>query len=172
VAGVVDDLPADNVRDAFPVAVDEVESQRNEHLRWIQDMRRRMVSLEPTSHHQRGGVSGCDPPLAAVVDQTRDASVSSSAHHPYQARNRPRPPARARHRIARIGSRRRARRSCGLGVPPTLPALLEMTHCIEGSEALDDPANVVERPAAAVAPAGRVLAHGDRRGGVISAAMA
>jgi hypothetical protein len=94
-AGVVDDLPADNVRDAFQAAVDEVESQGNEHLRWTQDMRRRMVSLEPTSHHQRGGVSGCDPLLAAVVDQTRDASVSSSAHHPYQARNRPRPPARA-----------------------------------------------------------------------------
>jgi hypothetical protein len=50
--------------------------------------------------------------------------------------------------------------------------LLEMMHCIEAYEALDDPANVVERPAAAVALAGRVLAHGDRRGGVISAAMA
>jgi hypothetical protein len=34
-----------------------------------------------------------------------------------------------------------------------MPALLEMMHCIEASEALDDPANVVERPAAAVAPA-------------------
>jgi len=89
VAGVVDDLPADNVRDAFQAAVDEGEVQGNEHLRWTQDMRRRMVSLEPTSHHQRGGVSGCDPPLAAVVDETRDASVSSSAHHPYQARKRP-----------------------------------------------------------------------------------
>jgi len=46
-----------------------------------------------------------------------------------------------------------------------------MTHCIEASEALDDPANVVERPAGGRA-GGRVLAHGDRRGGVISAAMA
>jgi hypothetical protein len=34
VAGVVDDLPADNVRDAFQAAVDEVEVQGNEHLRW------------------------------------------------------------------------------------------------------------------------------------------
>ena len=49
VAGVVDDLPADNVRDAFQAAVDEVEVQGNEHLRWTQDMRCHMVSLEPTS---------------------------------------------------------------------------------------------------------------------------
>jgi hypothetical protein len=49
VAGVVDDLPADNVRDAFPVAVDEVESQRNEHLRWTQETRCRMICLAPTS---------------------------------------------------------------------------------------------------------------------------
>jgi hypothetical protein len=34
VAGVVDDLPADNVRDASQAAVDEVEVQGNEHLRW------------------------------------------------------------------------------------------------------------------------------------------
>lgn len=49
VAGVVDDLPADNVRDAFQATVDEVEVQGNEHLRWTQDMRCHMVSLEPTS---------------------------------------------------------------------------------------------------------------------------
>jgi hypothetical protein len=61
VAGVVDDLPADNVRDAFPVAVDEVESQRNEHLRWTQDMRRRMVSLEPTSTINAAGCPAAIP---------------------------------------------------------------------------------------------------------------
>jgi hypothetical protein len=89
----------------------------NEHLRWTQDTRCRMVCLEPTSGptslalkaeaviarieglfdkqaaHQPPstgrGVQLPSAPLAAVVDQTRDASVSSSAHHPYQARNRP-----------------------------------------------------------------------------------
>jgi hypothetical protein len=35
------------------------------------------------------GVRLPSAPLAAVVDQTRDATVGSSAHHPYEARNRP-----------------------------------------------------------------------------------
>jgi hypothetical protein len=37
------------VRDAFLAAVDEVEVQEDEHLRWAQDMRCRMISLQATS---------------------------------------------------------------------------------------------------------------------------
>jgi ferritin-like metal-binding protein YciE len=48
-AGMVDDLPAGDVRDAFLAAVDEVEVQEDEHLRWAQDMRCRMISLQATS---------------------------------------------------------------------------------------------------------------------------
>jgi hypothetical protein len=48
-AGMVEDLPAGEVRDAFQTAVDEVEVQENEHLRWAQDMRWRMISLQATS---------------------------------------------------------------------------------------------------------------------------
>jgi rubrerythrin len=48
-AGMVDDLPAGNVRDAFQAAVDEVEVQENEHLQWAQDMRCQMVSFQATS---------------------------------------------------------------------------------------------------------------------------
>lgn len=48
-AGMVDDLPAGAVRDAFHAAVDEVEVQENEHLHWAQDMRCQMISLQATS---------------------------------------------------------------------------------------------------------------------------
>jgi ferritin-like metal-binding protein YciE len=48
-AGMVDDLPDSDVRDAFQAAVDEVEVQEDEHLRWAQDMRCRMISLQATS---------------------------------------------------------------------------------------------------------------------------
>jgi ferritin-like metal-binding protein YciE len=48
-AGMVDDLPAGGVRDAFQTAVDEVEVQETEHLRWAQDMRCQMISLQATS---------------------------------------------------------------------------------------------------------------------------
>ena len=48
-AGMVEDLPAGEVRDAFQTAVDEVEVQENEHLRWAQDMRCRMISVQATS---------------------------------------------------------------------------------------------------------------------------
>jgi hypothetical protein len=48
-AGMVEDLPAGEVRDAFQTAVDEVEVQENEHLRWAQDMRCRMIFLQATS---------------------------------------------------------------------------------------------------------------------------
>jgi hypothetical protein len=48
-AGMVDDLPAGDVRDAFLAAVDEIEVQEDEHFRWAQDMRCRMISLQATS---------------------------------------------------------------------------------------------------------------------------
>jgi hypothetical protein len=48
-AGMVDDLPAGGVRDAFQAAVDEVEVPENEHLQWARDMRCQMVSLQATS---------------------------------------------------------------------------------------------------------------------------
>jgi rubrerythrin len=48
-AGMIDDLPAGDVRDAFQGAIDEVEVQEDEHLRWAQDMRCRMISLQATS---------------------------------------------------------------------------------------------------------------------------
>jgi ferritin-like metal-binding protein YciE len=48
-AGMVDDLPAGDVRNSLEAAVDEVEVQEDEHLRWAQDMRCRMISLQATS---------------------------------------------------------------------------------------------------------------------------
>jgi hypothetical protein len=48
-AGMVEDLPAGDIRDAFEAAVDEVEVQENEHLRWAQDTRCQMIALLATS---------------------------------------------------------------------------------------------------------------------------
>jgi rubrerythrin len=48
-AGMVDDLPAGGVRDAFQTAIDEVEVQETEHLQWAQDMRCQMISLQATN---------------------------------------------------------------------------------------------------------------------------
>jgi hypothetical protein len=45
-AAMVEDLPENDVRSAFESAVDEVEVQEDEHLRWAQDMRCRMISLQ------------------------------------------------------------------------------------------------------------------------------
>jgi ferritin-like metal-binding protein YciE len=48
-AGMVDDLPDGDVRDTFQAAIDEIEVQEDEHFRWAQDMRCRMISLQATS---------------------------------------------------------------------------------------------------------------------------
>jgi hypothetical protein len=48
-AGMVDDLPAGDVRDTFQTAIDEIEVQEDEHFRWAQDMRCRMISLQAAS---------------------------------------------------------------------------------------------------------------------------
>ena len=49
VAGVVDDLPAGNVRDSFPTAADEVELQGKRAPALDPETRRRMICLAPTS---------------------------------------------------------------------------------------------------------------------------
>jgi ferritin-like metal-binding protein YciE len=48
-AGMVDDLPTGDVRDTFQAAIDEIEVQEDQHFRWAQDMRCRMISLQATS---------------------------------------------------------------------------------------------------------------------------
>jgi hypothetical protein len=48
-AGMVDDLPDGDVRDTFQAAIDEIEVQEDEHFRWAQDMRCRLISLQATS---------------------------------------------------------------------------------------------------------------------------
>jgi rubrerythrin len=48
-AGMVEDLPTGDVRMALETATDEVEVQEDEHLRWAQDTRCRMISLQATS---------------------------------------------------------------------------------------------------------------------------
>ena len=48
-AGMVEDLPTGDVRTALEAATDEVEVQEDEHLRWAQDTRCRMISLQATS---------------------------------------------------------------------------------------------------------------------------
>ena len=48
-AGMVEDLPDGDTREALETAVDEVEVQEDEHLRWAQDTRCRMISLQATS---------------------------------------------------------------------------------------------------------------------------
>jgi rubrerythrin len=48
-AAMVEDLPGGQVRDALDAAVDEIEVQEDEHLRWAQDTRSRMISLQATS---------------------------------------------------------------------------------------------------------------------------
>jgi ferritin-like metal-binding protein YciE len=48
-AAMVEDLPGGQVRDALDAAVDEIEVQEDEHLRWAQDTRCRMISLQATS---------------------------------------------------------------------------------------------------------------------------
>jgi hypothetical protein len=48
-AGMVEDLPTGDVRTALETATDEVEVQEDEHLRWAQDTRCRMLSLQATS---------------------------------------------------------------------------------------------------------------------------
>jgi hypothetical protein len=46
---MVEDLPAGEVRETLDTAVDEIEVQEDEHLRWAQDTRCRMISLQATS---------------------------------------------------------------------------------------------------------------------------
>jgi hypothetical protein len=46
---MVDDLPDGDVRDTFQAAIDEIEVQEDEHFRWAQDMRCRLISLQATS---------------------------------------------------------------------------------------------------------------------------
>ena len=48
-AAMVEDLPGGQVRDALDAAVDEIEVQEDEHLRWAQDTRCRLISLQATS---------------------------------------------------------------------------------------------------------------------------
>ncbi len=48
-AGLAEDLPAGDTRTALQAAVEEIEVQEDEHLRWAQDMRCRMISLQATS---------------------------------------------------------------------------------------------------------------------------
>ena len=48
-AGMVEDLPTGEARTALETAIDEVEVQEDEHLRWAQDTRCRMISLQATS---------------------------------------------------------------------------------------------------------------------------
>jgi rubrerythrin len=48
-AAMVDDLPGGLVREALDAAVNEMEVQEDEHLRWVQDTRRRLISLQATS---------------------------------------------------------------------------------------------------------------------------
>ena len=48
-AAMVEDLPGGQVREALDAAVDEIEVQEDEHLRWAQDTRCRMISLQATS---------------------------------------------------------------------------------------------------------------------------
>jgi ferritin-like metal-binding protein YciE len=48
-AGMVEDLPQGDAREALETAVEEVEVQEDEHLRWAQDTRCRMISLQATS---------------------------------------------------------------------------------------------------------------------------
>src|SRR4029453_16094141 len=45
-AAMVEDLPAGEVRESLDAAVDEIEVQEDEHLRWAQDTRCRMISLQ------------------------------------------------------------------------------------------------------------------------------
>jgi ferritin-like metal-binding protein YciE len=48
-AAMVEDLPDGDAREALEAAVEEVEVQEDEHLRWAQDTRCRMISLQATS---------------------------------------------------------------------------------------------------------------------------
>jgi ferritin-like metal-binding protein YciE len=52
-AGMVDDLPDGDVRDTFQAAIDEIEVQEDEHFRWAQDMRCRMISLQARADRHR-----------------------------------------------------------------------------------------------------------------------
>jgi hypothetical protein len=48
-AAMVEDMPAGDVREAFETAVDEIEVEEDEHFRWAQDTRCRMISLLATA---------------------------------------------------------------------------------------------------------------------------
>src|SRR5918994_4952790 len=48
-AAMVEDLPEGDAREALEAAVEEVEVHEDEHLRWAQDTRCRMISLQATS---------------------------------------------------------------------------------------------------------------------------
>jgi len=48
-AAMVEVLPRGQVREALDAAVDEIEVQKDDHLRWAQDTRCRIISLEATS---------------------------------------------------------------------------------------------------------------------------
>jgi hypothetical protein len=48
-AGMVEDLPDSPARSALEAAVEEVETEEDEHLTWAQDTRCQMISLQARS---------------------------------------------------------------------------------------------------------------------------
>jgi ferritin-like metal-binding protein YciE len=74
-AGMVEDLPPGEARDALESTVEEVEVQEDEHLTWARDTRCRMISLQATS----GPTTSLSMKAEEVVARIKNLFVAGSA---------------------------------------------------------------------------------------------